>query len=100
MSYLEQSALTGAVNLEEAYSSLESTLREEREAFNEWRMANDGLSQIDKFNTLLKKADAYILALRQVVYSNRADIRQLASGRLNELGSSWCTARANWDICG
>lgn len=46
-----------------------------------------------QFQDLVQRADAYILALRQVVYSKRPDVRALALGRLDELGSCWRAAR-------
>jgi hypothetical protein len=49
-----------------------------------------------QFEDLVKRADAYILALRQVIYSGRPEIRRLASERLNELGSCWQAARDSY----
>jgi hypothetical protein len=46
-----------------------------------------------QFVDLVQRADAYILALRQVVYSKRPEVRRIASEHLNELGSCWYAAR-------
>jgi len=54
---------------------------------------NDGLPNRRQFVDLVQRADAYILALRQFVYSKRREVRLSAFERLNELGSCWYAAR-------
>ena len=46
-----------------------------------------------QFVDLVQRADAYILALRQCIYSSRRDVIERAQARLNELGSCWYAAR-------
>jgi hypothetical protein len=53
--------------------------------------------ELDRRDDLMKRADAYILALRQVVYSKRPDIVRLAQERLNDLGSAWSEIHTAWD---
>ncbi len=42
---------------------------------------------------LVQRADDYILAMRQVIYSNRPGVKDRAMQKLNELGSCWYAAR-------
>ncbi len=51
------------------------------------------LPNVRQFVDLVQRADAYILALRQVVYSKRPEVRRMASESLDELGSCWYAAR-------
>jgi hypothetical protein len=51
------------------------------------------LPNIRQFVDLVQRADAYILALRQVVYAKRPEVVRRATERLNELGSCWYAAR-------
>jgi hypothetical protein len=50
------------------------------------------LPNIRQFVDLIQRADAYILALRQVAYES-PEVLQSDSDRLNELGSCWYAAR-------
>lgn len=50
----------------------------------------------ERVRDLVERADAYILALRQVLYSRKPDVRRLATGRLDEHGSAWVAAREGW----
>lgn len=53
------------------------------------------LPNVRQFVDLVQRADAYILALRQVIYSGMPETRKAAAKRLNELGSCWYAARGS-----
>lgn len=46
-----------------------------------------------QFEYLAQRADAYILALRQVVYAGDLGVHNRAFMRLDDLGSCWRAAR-------
>lgn len=45
---------------------------------------------------ILAAADAYILALRQIVYSGKNDVVTAAWLRVNDLGSKWTAVRSQF----
>jgi hypothetical protein len=60
-------------------------------------MRNDPVELTEgQFEDLVKRADAYILALRQVVYAGDPETRERARAKLNELGSCWYAARESY----
>jgi len=62
------------------------------------RKIGDGVTLPNErqFEDLVRRADAYILALRQALYAGSPDIRKRAMDRLNELGSCWYAARLRY----
>lgn len=57
--------------------------------------AGHGGSGVNKnqVRCLIVVADAYILALRQIIYSNQPEVARAARERVNDLGSAWTQER-------